>query len=602
MTVRPALLLALVLVSCQSPPQPTVSRAPAGPAESAQCGQRVTRHFVLANDLTCAGDALVAGASGITIDLNGKLLRGPGMGPQTWPSPQLQSVGVRAEGVSGVVVRNGRITDFSTGVYFVRVTGGVIEDVASLRSRFGFYIHDSTGSTVRGSRAEANIYGLHLQNAHESLIERNQLVKQTYNSPGGYGIYLYASQRNRIVENDIEGNINWGIWFSDASDNLIFHNNVLGNSPQVSDSNERNQWFDPEKKRGNYWGDHRGRDGDGDGIADQPYPILGAGRVVDAYPFMERDGWKKRSGPTIDHYRAPAAQPEREVRIAALAGGALVSASPRDGVASGTSVRASAAAVGTDGRTVYALDGQTLRTVDVVAGTASEPVRVTIGATQVVANRSGRSAFVIGPEAAEQIELATGRRSQFPYDGTATAIAASYKHNQMFIATRDGIDMLYVSTSQTGNISTRGGHVPYTIPLGGPPSAMVMSGSGTRIYASVDGTGEIQVVDTEQLAVVDRIRIGVDAVALAVGPREGRLYVGTADGLLAIDLANRERLRSVPMPGVVTDVAASPNGDEVYVGLASRRIGIAVVGADDLAMKRVIDLSAAPERLLVVTY
>jgi ligand-binding sensor domain-containing protein len=101
---------------------------------------------------------------------------------------------------------------------------------------------------------------------------------------------------------------------------------------------------------------------------------------------------------------------------------------------------------------------------------------------------------------------------------------------------------------------------------------------------------------------VGRLAVGADATALAVDRREGRLYVGTADGLLTVDLAKRELLRRVPMPGRVSDVAVSPNGDEVYAGLASERIGIAVVGVDDLVIARVIDLSAAPERLLVASY
>ncbi len=630
MTMRRAIPLVLALAACQpagvaqpSPvaptatPAPSVAASPATPAPSpspspsptptpvpqtATCGQKIDRSFTLANDLTCAGDALVVVANGVTIDLNGKLLKGPGMGPQTWPSPQLDSVGVRAEGRAGITLRNGRISDFSTGVYFVKVSGSVIEDVVSAKSRFGFYIHDSDGNTVRRSKAEQNIYGLHLQNANDTLVEQNDLVRQTYNSPGGYGIYLYASQRNRIVGNTIEGNVNWGIWFSEASGNLIFHNNVVGNSPNVSDSNELNQWYDPVKKEGNFWSDYRGTDSDKDLIGDRPYAILGAGQVVDAYPFVERDGWKKKTSTTIDHYQPPLPVARREVRIAALAGGSLVSASPGDASATATGARASAIAMAADGRTVFALEGRTLRSVDIVTGAVGEPMAVEIDANQVAANRDGRSAFVIGPAAAESIDLTERTRVRFTYDGAPTAIAASYKHNQMFVGTRDGIDMLYIQTGQTGNVYSRGGHVPYTIPLGGPPAAMAMNGSGTRIYAAVDGTGEIQIVDTEQLVVIDRIAIGADARALAVDRREGRLYVGTPDGLIALDLVKREILRRVPLPGRPADVAVSPNGDELYVGLASERLGIAVIGAADLTIAHVIDLASGPTRLLVVAY
>src|SRR6266480_4167975 len=290
-------------VAASASATPAASPTQSFPTREGTCAMRVSESFTLANDLTCAGDGMVIVADNVTVDLGGHTLAGPGMGPQTWPLPQLDSVGVRVGGHTGVVVRNGKTTGFSTGVYFVDETASTIENVTTERNRFGFYIHASNKNVVKNSDVEFNIYGLHLQNSDDNLLQGNLLARQTYNSPGGYGLYMYASARNRVIENTIDSNINWGIWFSEAKENVVFHNNVIGNSPQVSDNTEgSNVWYDPTTKEGNYWADYKGKDGDNDSIGDSPYPILGPGGMVDPYPFVAKDGWKTKRRSTIDHY------------------------------------------------------------------------------------------------------------------------------------------------------------------------------------------------------------------------------------------------------------------------------------------------------------
>jgi parallel beta-helix repeat protein len=570
-------------------PTPSLSAAP----QSAQCGQRIASDFVLANDLKCNGDAFIITADNITLDLGGRTITGPGMGPQTWPQPQLDSVGVRTGGHAGVTIRNGTISEFSTGIYFVDMEKSRIEDVTSQRSRYGFYIHASNGNTILRSTVVGNIYGLHLQDANENLIQSNNLVRQTYNSPGGYGIYLYRSRNNRILENTIENNVNWGIWFSDARNNSIFRNNVSGNSPQVSDNNpDANVWYDAEKKEGNWWSDYRGTDGDRDFVGDTPYAIQGPGGAVDAYPFVERDGWKKKTGATIDHYRPPLARPAREVRLVVVAGGTVGVGRPHDSALAASAVRASSVAIQTDGRTLLALDGHTLTTWDLTNGEPSTRT-IAIDGGIVGANRDGVSALIVGPRGAQQIDLNTGRQEFFAYSHTPQELAPSYKHNHIFVATQRGIDLLYLNL---------GGRTPYTIPLDGPAGAMSMNLSGTRIYTAIRGQNLINVVDTEQYAVVQRIAIPAEATAIAVSPREEALYVGTADGVLAIDLGNEAVRARASFLGAVADLAISPNADELYVALAGQQRAIAVLDTATLRTANVIPLRADPTRLLAASY
>jgi len=575
--------------SATAAPTPTQSY----PSREGTCAMRVSESFTLANDMTCSGDGLVVVSDNITVDLGGHTLTGPGMGPQTWPLPQLDSVGVRVGGHTGMTVRNGKTTAFSTGIYFIDMVSSSIEGVTTLRNRFGFYIHASQKITVKDSDVEFNIYGLHLQNSDDCVLTNNLLARQTYNSPGGYGLYLYASSRNRVTDNTIDSNINWGIWFSDAKENVIFHNNVVGNNPPVSDNTEgSNVWYDKETKEGNWWADYKGKDADNDSIGDTPYPILGPGGMVDPYPFVAKDGWKTKRRSTIDHYEPAAARPPRGVTVVALAGGSAYTARPADDRATLRIPDVQQIAMGTDERTLYAASGKTVTAEDIVTGETRDRATYAVDGI-VAANRDGHSVLVVGPQGAEQRDLTTGQSEFFDYHGAPESLAPSYKHNHVFVATPRGIDLLYLNL---------GGRTPYTIPLDGAPSAMVMAESGTRIYAAISGQRLIDIVDTEQYAVVDRIATDVFPTSLAISPRENILYVGSANGAEAVTIRDRSVVATAAFLGSVVDLAVSPNGDQLYVALAGLSHAIAVLDAPNLRVAHVIELDNDPSRILVASY
>jgi parallel beta-helix repeat protein len=582
-----------VAVSPTPAPTPTLSY----PSREGTCAMRVSESLTLANDLTCAGDGMVVVSDNVTVDLGGHTLTGPGMGPQTWPLPQLDTVGIRVGGHTGVTIRNGKTTAFSTGIYFIDMVSSSIESVTTLRNRFGFYIHASQKITVKDSDVEFNIYGLHLQNSDDCVLTNNLLARQTYNSPGGYGLYLYASSRNRVTDNTIDSNINWGIWFSDAKENVIFHNNVVGNNPPVSDNTEgSNVWYDKQTKEGNWWADYKGKDADNDSIGDTPYPILGPGGMVDPYPFVAKDGWKTKRRSTIDHYEPAAARPPRGVTIVALVAGAVQSMHPGDSqpsdmlAADSRNVRQ--IALGTDERTVYSYVDRTVVAQDVVTGEAKAKQGVTVDGV-VAANRDGHSVMVVGKAGVEQVDLSTGQSEYFDYHGSPESLAPSYKHNHVFVATERGIDLLYLNL---------GGRTPYTIPLDGAPTAMVMAGSGTRIYAAIAGQRLVDVVDTEQYAVVDRIATDVFPTSLAISPREDILYIGSANGAEAVTIRDRSVVSRAAFLGSVVDLAVSPNGDQLYVALAGLSHAIAVLDAPRLGIAHVIELDNDPSRILVASY
>src|SRR5438445_470673 len=582
-----------------SSPSPTPAASPTQrfPIRQGACAMRVSESFTLANDMNCTGDGIVIVSDNITVDLGGHTLTGPGIGPQTWPLPQLDSVGVRVGGHTGVTIRNGKTTAFSTGIYFIDMVSSSIEGMTTLRNRFGFYIHASQKITVKDSDVEFNIYGLHLQNSDDCVLTNNLLARQTYNRPGGDGLYLYASSRNRITDNTIDSNINWGIWFSDAKENVIFHNNVVGNNPPVSDNTEgSNVWYDKQTKEGNWWADYKGKDADNDSIGDTPYPILGPGGMVDPYPFVAKDGWKTKRRSTIDHYEPAASRSPRGVTIVALVAGAVQSMRPGDTRArdllAADSRNVREIALGTDERTVYSYADRVVVAQDVVTGEATTKQGVTVEGV-LAANRDGHSVMVVGKAGAEQVDLSTGQSEYFDYHGSPESLAPSYKHNHVFVATERGIDLLYLNL---------GGRTPYTIPLDGAPTAMVMAGSGTRIYAAIAGQRLVDVVDTEQYAVVDRIATDVIPTSLAISPREAILYVGSTNGVEAVTIRDQSLVSSAAFLGSVVDLAVSPNGDQLYVALAGLSHAIAVLDAPRLRIAHVIELDNDPSRILVASY
>ncbi|TMD57342.1 MAG: hypothetical protein E6I87_14780, partial [Chloroflexi bacterium] len=400
----------LVLAACQLPsgvvpgPASQSAGAPTGAASIAPstpgCGQVVTKDFLLAQDLTCSGDALVVGADGITIDLGGRTLTGPGKGQRNWPNPNLDSVGVKLQGRSHVTLRNGSISAFSTGILLDKSQQILVDGITSALSYYGIYLNESTTSIVKNMKIRRNTYGLHLQKSSDNQVLDSEMSQQEYASPGGYGVYFFNSQRNRLVGNTIASNLNWGIWFSDSKENVIFHNNVSGNSPQVSDNVGGNTWYDTGKKEGNYWADYTGADSDNDGIGDTPYAIGGPGQVVDPYPFVKTDGWGTKHSQPIDHYRAPEPKGRRDARLVALAGSGVLTASPTSDAAISEGVPASEIAIAPDDRTVYALSGDILRVMDAITGAVgSRRYQIEVPGV-LAANRDGRHAIVVGPRGA----------------------------------------------------------------------------------------------------------------------------------------------------------------------------------------------------------
>ncbi|MCR3922951.1 MAG: hypothetical protein NUK65_10640 [Firmicutes bacterium] len=153
----------------------------------------------------------------IVIDGAGYALRGNG-----------DDTGIRLAYLSGVMVKNLQITNFSVGV--------------------GLYLSGN------------------------NTFSENLLIQTDT------AISLVDSINNTITENTIMNNTN-GVCISQSSNNSFYGNSFVNNTKQVHDfawnnpetPTSINTWF--SSNTGNYWSDYNGKDSNGDGIGETPYII-----------------------------------------------------------------------------------------------------------------------------------------------------------------------------------------------------------------------------------------------------------------------------------------------------------------------------------------
>ena len=242
------------------------------------CGAAITSDVTLNRDLECKVHGIIVGRDGVTLDLGGHTITGPGKGPWTWPGQATASVGVRVSGRKGVVVKNGTLKGFATPLLFEDSRESRAEGVVAMNGNYGIYLYRSSGITLSSVHATYNVYGIHLQDSDGNWIVRSASSRNGY-SPGGYGMVLYRSNRNTITENSIENNETWGIWVINSRENIIYRNNLINNKPNAVDEPGANSWYNPTLKEGDFWSDHKGG---------RVYTLGGFGGSQDLFPLSEK--------------------------------------------------------------------------------------------------------------------------------------------------------------------------------------------------------------------------------------------------------------------------------------------------------------------------
>jgi parallel beta-helix repeat protein len=211
---RSATLGGLVVLATLALPASSVQ------ADQAGCGQVLTGSITLSNDLlACAGDGLVIGAGGITVDLNGHAVQGTGLG-----------VGVRNPGHGDVTIRNGTIRHFDSGVSLQpgtqrNVVAGISFDQSELAA---VHLSDADGNQVRDSHVTGfSGAAFHVTNGSSS----NFVGHNTVAAGNGEAIVVEGgSDYNRLEGNALSGSSDSGIRVDFSSNTTVIGNTVAGGS------------------------------------------------------------------------------------------------------------------------------------------------------------------------------------------------------------------------------------------------------------------------------------------------------------------------------------------------------------------------------------
>jgi len=106
-----------------------------------------------------------------------------------------------------------------------------------------------------------------------------------------------------------------------------------------------------------------------------------------------------------------------------------------------------------------------------------------------------------------------------------------------------------------------------TVPVGQSPVAVAVNPTSRRAYVVNQGSNNLTVVDTAQLAVVTTIPVGNAPSGIAVNPTTNRVYVANSEDatVSVVDGATNTVLWTVPIPGRFPRVVVNPSTNRVYV-------------------------------------
>ncbi len=184
---------------------------------SLSCGQVIKQSVKLTANLDCKTDGIIVGADGITIDLNGFTLSGPG--------EKSSKVGVMFADNDGVTVQGpGTIQKFQAGALFSGGEDDKISKVTFTENEIAVFETGSKNVAIEDNLMFGNSIGVA---AHSS--SGSQLNTNLFKSNDLAGVTLVNSANNELSMNTIQGSVNGIFLDGQSTKNNVNSNNVLQN-------------------------------------------------------------------------------------------------------------------------------------------------------------------------------------------------------------------------------------------------------------------------------------------------------------------------------------------------------------------------------------
>lgn len=186
-------------------------------SSSLSCGQVIKQSVKLTANLDCKTDGIIVGADGITIDLNGFTLSGPG--------EKSSKVGVMFADNDGVIVQGpGTISKFQAGALFSGGEDNKISRVTFTENEIAVFETGAKNTAIEDNLMFGNSIGVAAHSSSGSKLNTN-----LFKANDLAGVTLVNSANNELSMNTIQGSVNGIFLDGQSTKNNVNSNNVLQN-------------------------------------------------------------------------------------------------------------------------------------------------------------------------------------------------------------------------------------------------------------------------------------------------------------------------------------------------------------------------------------